>query len=125
MLDMIGTLIDKGYAYEKNGTVYYRTRKFQGYGKLSKKNLQDQDKQHLHHKQMHTSFVQGHPQVLKVQAFSYILPLESCTDISTFIINKGKFTQKCESLPFVTQGRRNRILELGAFQIMLGKLHVI
>ena len=37
MIDMIQTLIDKGYAYEVNGTVYYRTRKFEGYGKLSKK----------------------------------------------------------------------------------------
>lgn len=41
MIDMIQTLIDKGYAYEKNGTVYYRTRKFEGYGKLSHKNLDD------------------------------------------------------------------------------------
>ena len=41
MVDMIQTLIDKGYAYEKNGTVYYRTRKFEGYGKLSHKNLDD------------------------------------------------------------------------------------
>lgn len=41
MVDMIQTLIDKGYAYEKNGTVYYRTRKFQDYGKLSHKNLDD------------------------------------------------------------------------------------
>lgn len=41
MVDMIGTLIDKGYAYEKNGTVYYRTRKFKEYGKLSHKNLDD------------------------------------------------------------------------------------
>ena len=41
MIDMIQTLIDKGYAYEKNGTVFYRTRKFQGYGKLSGKNLDD------------------------------------------------------------------------------------
>ncbi len=46
MLDMIQTLIDKGYAYEKNGTVYYRTRKFQGYGKLSKKNLDDMQSGH-------------------------------------------------------------------------------
>ena len=38
---LIQTLIDKGYAYEKNGTVFYRTRKFQGYGKLSGKNLDD------------------------------------------------------------------------------------
>lgn len=41
MVDMIQTLIEKGYAYEKNGTVYYRTRKFKEYGKLSHKNLDD------------------------------------------------------------------------------------
>lgn len=41
MVDMIAALIEKGYAYEKNGTVYYRTRKFEGYGKLSHKNLDD------------------------------------------------------------------------------------
>ncbi len=41
MVEMICTLIEKGYAYEKNGTVYYRTRKFQDYGKLSHKNLDD------------------------------------------------------------------------------------
>lgn len=41
MVDMIQTLIDKGYAYEKNGTVYYRTRQFKEYGKLSHKNLDD------------------------------------------------------------------------------------
>lgn len=41
MIEMIQTLIDKGYAYEKNGTVYYRTRKFADYGKLSHKNLDD------------------------------------------------------------------------------------
>ena len=41
MLEMIQTLMDKGYAYEKNGTVYYRTRKFKDYGKLSHKNLDD------------------------------------------------------------------------------------
>ena len=46
MIDMIQTLIDKGYAYEKNGTVYYRTRKFEGYGKLSKKNLDDMQSGH-------------------------------------------------------------------------------
>ena len=33
--------MDKGYAYEKNGTVYYRTRQFKEYGKLSHKNLDD------------------------------------------------------------------------------------
>ena len=46
MIDMIQTLIDKGYAYNKNGTVYYRTRKFEGYGKLSKKNIDDLEAGH-------------------------------------------------------------------------------
>ena len=41
MIEMIQTLIDKGYAYEKNGTVYYSTREFKDYGKLSHKNLDD------------------------------------------------------------------------------------
>ena len=46
MIEMISTLIEKGYAYEKNGTVYYRTGKFKGYGKLSKKNLDDMQSGH-------------------------------------------------------------------------------
>lgn len=41
MIDMITTLIDQGYAYAVNGTVYFRTRKFAEYGKLSHKNLDD------------------------------------------------------------------------------------
>lgn len=41
MIEMISTLIEKGYAYEKNGTVYFRTRNFKEYGKLSHKNLDD------------------------------------------------------------------------------------
>ena len=41
MIEMIRTLIEKGYAYEKNGTVYFRTRQFKDYGKLSHKNLDD------------------------------------------------------------------------------------
>ena len=42
MLAMIGTLIDKGFAYAvEDGTVYFRTRKFEEYGKLSHKNLDD------------------------------------------------------------------------------------
>jgi cysteinyl-tRNA synthetase len=42
MLDMISTLIEKGYAYAAaDGTVYYRTRKFKDYGKLSHKNIDD------------------------------------------------------------------------------------
>ncbi len=42
MLDMIKTLIDKGHAYVgEDGTVYFKTRSFQEYGKLSHKNLDD------------------------------------------------------------------------------------
>ena len=41
MIEMISKLIEDGYAYEKNGTVYFRTRKFKEYGKLSHKNLDD------------------------------------------------------------------------------------
>ena len=41
MFEMISELIEKGYAYEKNGTVYFSTRKFKDYGKLSHKNLDD------------------------------------------------------------------------------------
>ena len=41
MVEMISELIEKGYAYEKNGTVYFSTRKFKDYGKLSHKNLDD------------------------------------------------------------------------------------
>ena len=41
MVHMVSDLMDKGYAYEKNGTVYFRTRKFKQYGKLSHKNLDD------------------------------------------------------------------------------------
>ena len=46
MIDMIQTLIDKGYAYESGGTVYYRVRKFKFYGKLSKKNIDDLEAGH-------------------------------------------------------------------------------
>ena len=47
MIDMIQTLIDKGYAYATaDGTVYYRTRKFGDYGKLSHKNLDDLEAGH-------------------------------------------------------------------------------
>ncbi len=41
MIDMIGTLIEKGYAYNVNGTVYFRTRRFAEYGKLSHKNIDE------------------------------------------------------------------------------------
>ena len=42
MLEMIETLIEKGHAYAAaDGTVYFRTRSFRDYGKLSHKNLDD------------------------------------------------------------------------------------
>lgn len=42
MIEMIQTLIDKGHAYvAEDGTVYYKTRSFKQYGKLSHKNLDD------------------------------------------------------------------------------------
>lgn len=41
MIEMISELIKEGHAYEKNGTVYFRTRSFEEYGKLSKKNIDD------------------------------------------------------------------------------------
>lgn len=42
MLEMIRTLIKSGHAYvAQDGTVYFRTRSFQEYGKLSHKNLDD------------------------------------------------------------------------------------
>ncbi|NLP16716.1 MAG: cysteine--tRNA ligase [Clostridiales bacterium] len=41
MIEMIRVLIDKGHAYVKNNTVYFKTRSFKEYGKLSKKNIDD------------------------------------------------------------------------------------
>ncbi len=42
MIEMIQTLIDKGHAYRaEDGTVYFRTRSFKEYGKLSHKNIDD------------------------------------------------------------------------------------
>ncbi|GKX32145.1 cysteine--tRNA ligase [Vallitalea longa] len=41
MIEMIKTLIEKGYAYEVNGSVYFETKKFESYGKLSNKNQED------------------------------------------------------------------------------------
>ena len=42
MIDLIGTLVDKGHAYRaEDGTVYFRTKSFPGYGKLSHKNLDE------------------------------------------------------------------------------------
>lgn len=46
MIEMIKTLIEKGHAYEVNGTVYFRTRSFADYGKLSHKNIDDLESGH-------------------------------------------------------------------------------
>ena len=40
---MVKTLIDKGYAYEAGGDVYYRVERFDGYGKLSHRKLDDME----------------------------------------------------------------------------------
>ena len=41
IIQFVQDLIDKGFAYEVDGDVYYRTRKFPEYGKLSGKNIED------------------------------------------------------------------------------------
>ena len=41
IIAFVQTLIDKGYAYEADGDVYYSTRKFPEYGKLSGQNIDD------------------------------------------------------------------------------------
>jgi len=41
MINFIKVLIDKGFAYESEGDVYYNVNQFKEYGKLSKKNLND------------------------------------------------------------------------------------
>lgn len=46
MIDMVNTLINKKHAYEKNGTVYFRTRSFKDYGKLSHKNIDELESGH-------------------------------------------------------------------------------
>lgn len=41
IIEMVADLIEKGFAYEDNGTVYFNTKEFPDYGKLSRKNLED------------------------------------------------------------------------------------
>ncbi len=41
IVDMVKGLVDKGFAYEQDGSVYFEVEKFQGYGKLSKRDLED------------------------------------------------------------------------------------
>lgn len=40
-IELVQTLLDKGYAYEVNGSVYFDVSKFGGYGKLSGRNIED------------------------------------------------------------------------------------
>ena len=41
IIEFVSGLIEKGYAYEVNGDVYFRTKKFEGYGQLIGQNLED------------------------------------------------------------------------------------
>ncbi|MDU5493583.1 MAG: cysteine--tRNA ligase [Clostridium perfringens] len=41
IIKFVKGLVDKGYAYEVDGDVYFSTKKFQGYGKLSGQNIED------------------------------------------------------------------------------------
>ena len=41
IINFVKVLVDKGYAYEVDGDVYYRTRKFADYGRLSGQNIED------------------------------------------------------------------------------------
>jgi cysteinyl-tRNA synthetase len=41
IIDFIDQLVKKGYAYESEGDVYFRTRKFDDYGKLSHQSIDD------------------------------------------------------------------------------------
>lgn len=41
IIKFVKGLIDKGYAYEVDGDVYFSTKKFEGYGKLSGQNIED------------------------------------------------------------------------------------
>ena len=41
MIDMISELLDKNFAYNKNGHIYFEVNKFKDYGNLSNKKLED------------------------------------------------------------------------------------
>ena len=41
IIDMVKTLVEKGYAYESNGDVYFRTLRFKDYGKLSHQPIEE------------------------------------------------------------------------------------
>jgi cysteinyl-tRNA synthetase len=41
IIDFVSQLVERGYAYESEGDVYFRTRRFEGYGKLSHQSIDD------------------------------------------------------------------------------------
>jgi cysteinyl-tRNA synthetase len=43
IIEIVSALVEKGAAYEKGGDVYFRSKKFKGYGKLSRQPLEDLD----------------------------------------------------------------------------------
>lgn len=45
IIDLVETLIDRGYAYESNGSVYFDTTQFEEYGKLSNQSIEDLEAQ--------------------------------------------------------------------------------
>ncbi|AZH25504.1 cysteine--tRNA ligase [Haloplanus aerogenes] len=45
IIDLVETLIDRGYAYETNGSVYFDVTEFEDYGKLSNQNLDEMEAQ--------------------------------------------------------------------------------
>jgi cysteinyl-tRNA synthetase len=45
IVDLVETLVEKGYAYESNGSVYFDVTQFEDYGKLSNQNIEDMEAQ--------------------------------------------------------------------------------
>ena len=45
ILDLVETLVEKGYAYESNGSVYFDVTTFEDYGKLSNQNVEEMEAQ--------------------------------------------------------------------------------
>ncbi|COF53745.1 cysteinyl-tRNA synthetase [Streptococcus pneumoniae] len=41
IIEFIQELVNKGYAYESEGDVYFKTKEFEGYGKLSHQPIAD------------------------------------------------------------------------------------
>ena len=56
IINFVKTLIDKGYAYEVDGDVYYRARKFKHYGELSDQNIEQLEEgasEHINDEEQH------------------------------------------------------------------------